>query len=121
MRYGKWTIKTAIARVREKLNLQGKKCQHHMYDINTEAGALYRDVNACERCAIGWLVPRSKLRKMKPNTGATSTQNAAEEQLGDLPTDFLADLVHSHDFPKRGENWLTEMNQRLDQVEQEWA
>ena len=94
MKYPKWTMKQAINRVREKLNKQGVRCLSP-----SKACALYDNVNACNRCAVGWLIPRDKLRRKNVAQEQSShmTSEQFPEYLGNLDDQFLLRLQDAHD------------------------
>jgi len=120
MKYPKWTIKQAIDRVREKLNKQGRRCVKPKDEF---VCALYDNVNACNRCAIGWLIPRDKLRRkdVLQGQGSYMSREQFPEYLGDLNDNFLEELQRAHDSRyEDSASWLDGLNCSLDRIEREY-
>lgn len=111
MRYPKWTPKQAIDRVREKLTEQGEPC------LSGNRCTLYDNVNACKRCALGWLIPRDKLRSIDRHSGVTTVETTFPELVGGLSVDLLQDLIRAHDFSGNGSSWLPAVLEKLDDIE----
>ncbi len=111
MKYPKWTPKQAIDRVREKLTEQGAPC------LTDKRCALYDNVNACKRCALGWLIPRDKLRGIDKLTGVLEVTASFPDIVGDLPYEFLREVQQAHDFSGNGSSWLPTVLEKLDDIE----